>query len=339
MRAVEILMIVSILMQVGAMIIALFLVNKTKYMALWICCIISLALLCFERYFQLQEFAGNEVSDIVVAWVGIVVSLSFSICVLCARFLVDHVDYVTRQQRVLENRLLTAVLRTEERQRASFSRELHDGLGPLLSSAKMSLSALQRAELSDKDRAMLQNSTAVIDEAIRSLREISNNLSPHILNNFGLSRGVKNFIDRLATVQEAPIRYLTTLGDKRYDSNIEVIIYRVVCELINNSLKHAQCTEIVVSLKEESGNLILDYRDNGVGFVLRDVEDRGMGLSNIRSRVSSLRGKISINSRMGEGMSVKVSVAVNGAEIMPDTTLLEPTKNKKRNRRNGRKNN
>ena len=108
MRAVEILMIVSILMQVGAMIIALFLVNKTKYMALWICCIISLALLCFERYFQLQEFAGNEVSDIVVAWVGIVVSLSFSICVLCARFLVDHVDYVTRQQRVLENRLLTA---------------------------------------------------------------------------------------------------------------------------------------------------------------------------------------------------------------------------------------
>lgn len=336
MRAVEILMIVSIVMQVGAMIIALFLVNKTKYMALWICCIISLALLCLERYFQLQEFAGNDVSDMVFAWVGIVVSLSFSICVLCARFLVDHVDYVTNQRRILENKLLTAVLRTEERSRASFSRELHDGLGPLLSSAKMSLSALQRADLSDKDRAMLQNSTAVIDEAIRSLREISNNLSPHVLNNFGLARGIKNFVDRVGQVHEKPtITFATTLGAQRYDSNVEVIIYRVVCELINNSLKHAACSEIRLSLHEESGLLVLDYSDNGKGFVLRDVEDRGMGLSNIRSRVSSLKGKFTINSRPNEGVNVKVRISVNGSEIV-QTTPLEPTRRKKRNRRNGK---
>lgn len=337
MRAVEILMIVSILMQVVAMIIAILLINRTKYMAMWICCILSLTMLCLERYFQLQEFAGNDVSDLVFAWVGIVVSLSFSICVLCARFLVNHVDYVSRERRILEHRLLTAVLRTEERARASFSRELHDGLGPLLSSAKMSLSALQRAELSDKDRTMLQSSTAVIDEAIRSLREISNNLSPLVLNNFGLSQGIKNFVNRLASMQDAPIRFTTTLGDRRYDSNVEVIIYRVVCELINNSLKHAQCSEIVLSLREESGLLVLDYRDNGKGFVLRDVEDLGMGLSNIRSRISSVRGKFSIHSRPGEGMSVRVSVSVNGSDITPDTSSLEPVYRKKRVRRNGRK--
>lgn len=338
MTAVEILMIVSIVMQVGAMIIALFLVGRTKYMALWICCVISLLLLCVERYFQLQEFAGNDVSDMLFAWVGIVVSLSFSICVLCARFLVSHVEDVTIQRRVLENRLLTSVLRTEERSRASFSRELHDGLGPLLSSAKMSLSALQRAELSPKDRAMLQNSTAVIDEAIRSLREISNNLSPHVLNNFGLARGIKNFVDRLGQVYEKPsITFETTLREQRYDSNVEVIIYRVVCELINNSLKHAECSQIRLSLVEESGLLVLDYSDNGKGFVLRDVEYSGMGLSNIRSRVSSLKGKVAITSRPNEGMSVKVRVSVSGAEI-PDTTNLEPTNRKKRNRRNGRKN-
>ena len=344
MRAVEILMIVSIVMQVGAMIIAMLLVNKTKYMALWIFCIISLALLCLERYFQLKEFAGHDVSDVVFAWVGIVVSLSFSICVLCARFLVDHVDYVSLQRRILENRLLTAVLRTEERQRARFSRELHDGLGPLLSSAKMSLSALQRADLSTKDREMLQNSSAVIDEAIRSLREISNNLSPHVLNNFGLARGIKNFVDRVGVVQQTSIDFSTTLGAQRYDSNIEVIIYRVVCELINNSLKHAECSEIRVSLREESGLLVLDYRDNGKGFLPRDVEEQGMGLSNIRSRVSSLRGKFSLHSRPGEGMSVRVKVSVSGSDIalysgsgVYDSEIAESENEKRRKRRNGRK--
>lgn len=331
-------MIVSIVMQVGAMIIALFLVRRTKYMALWICCVISLLLLCVERYFQLQEFAGNDVSDMAFAWVGIVVSLSFSICVLCARFLVSHVEDVTIQRRVLENRLLTSVLRTEERSRASFSRELHDGLGPLLSSAKMSLSALQRAELNPKDRAMLQNSTAAIDEAIRSLREISNNLSPHVLNNFGLARGIKNFVDRVGQVYEKPaITFHTTLREQRYDSNVEVIIYRVVCELINNSLKHAECSQICLSLVEESGLLVLDYSDNGKGFVLRDVEYSGMGLSNIRSRVSSLKGKVTITSRPTEGMSVKVRVSINGAEIA-DAPNSEATSRKKRNRKNGRKN-
>lgn len=339
MKAVEVLMIVSILLQVGAMLIAIFLVNKTRYMALWICCLISLALLCLERYLQLREFAGGSVSDEVFAWVGIVVSLSFSICVVCARLLVDHVDYVSRQRRILEHRLLTAVLRTEERQRASFSRELHDGLGPLLSSAKMSLSTLQRANLGDKERGMLESSQAVIDEAIRSLREISNNLSPHVLNSFGLSRGLRNFVDRLQQVQDAPINLTTTLGDKRYDANVEVVIYRVVCELINNSLKHAACSKIEVRLMEESGLLVVEYSDNGRGFVVGDVEDKGMGLANIRSRVSSLRGKFVLKSQPGEGMSVRVAVAVDGKAITPDTSLLEPPVKPKTRRKNGKKRN
>ena len=178
---------------------------------------------------------------------------------------------------------------------------------------------------------------AVIDEAIRSLREISNNLSPHVLNNFGLARGIKNFVDRTATLHDVKISYSTELRNERFDSNVEVIIYRVICELVNNSLKHSACSNIEMSLVEESGLLVLDYSDNGKGFVLRDVEYSGMGLSNIRSRVSSLKGKVAITSRPNEGMSVKVRVSVSGAEI-PDTTNLEPTNRKKRNRRNGRKN-
>ena len=315
MRGVEILILVSIVMQVVAIAIALYLVNKTKYKALWVCCIISLVMLCIDHLMQFNIFRGVEVSDLTRAWVGIVVSLSFSICVVCARLLVDHVDRMAKHRQMLENRFMTALLRTEERSRASFSRELHDGLGPLLSSSKMSLSALNRANLNENEREILQNTSAVIDEAIRSLREISNNLSPHILNDFGLVRGIKHFVDRLGTVRDTKIEFKTTLKDERFDSNIEVILYRVICELINNSLKHAAATEISVALREEQGMLVVDYSDNGRGFIYSDEESKGMGLSNIRSRIASLNGKLEITTSEGCGMSARVAVSLSGATL------------------------
>lgn len=308
-------MIVCIMMQIGATVLALLLVNQTKYRALWWCCIIGLTMLTAERVLQLFEWDGLDISNLTFAWVGTIVSVSFSVSVVCAHMLVRHVDRMTNHRRMLENSLMTAVLRTEERSRASFSRELHDGLGPLLSSAKMSISAMQRADLSDKDRATLANTSAVIDEAIRSLREISNNLSPHILNNFGLVRGIKNFIDRIVALHDVRIDFRTSLRAERFDSNIEVILYRVVCELINNSLKHSGCKVIELSLELKDNRLNIEYRDDGHGFSLHKADNAGMGLSNIRSRISSLSGKLTLTSQQGKGMSASISVSTDSAII------------------------
>lgn len=315
MTGVEILTIVSIVMQIVAIVIALLLINRTKFKALWVCCIVGLAMLSVERGSLLGIFNTDSISDLAFAWIGIIVSLSFSIGVVCAHFLVRHVDRVTEQRRILEKRLMTAVLRTEERQRATLSRELHDGLGPLLSSAKMSLSALQRTKLGDKERETLKNTSAVIDEAIRSLREISNNLSPHVLNNFGLARGIKNFVDKVAAMHNHEIIFRTRLSDQRFDSNTEVILYRIVCELVNNSLKHSDCNRIIIDLNIIGDKLVVSYRDNGKGFNLRDVEERGMGLSNIKSRISSLGGKFEITSSPGKGMTARAEVSATISTI------------------------
>lgn len=332
MRGVEILLVVSVVMQLVAMVIATLLVNRTKYSALWICCILGLIMLSVERVYQLKVFSGGEVSDMAFAWVGIIVSLSFSLSVVCAHMLVRHVDRMNMQQRILKNRLMTAVLRTEERSRATFSRELHDGLGPLLSTAKMSLSALQRTEMSSADIERLKNTSAIIDEAIRSLREISNNLSPHVLINFGLVRGVKNFVERVETMHDVEISFTATLRDERFDSNIEIILYRVVCELINNSLKHSSCTKIVLSLRLAGDTLHLDYRDNGCGFMLHEVEGRGMGLSNINSRISSLNGDVVMESTPGRGMSAAIVVSTEGRCV-----VLQQNNVQKKGLKNGRK--
>ena len=316
-------MIIAIVMQIVAVIISLRLIRETKYSALWISCIITLLALCSERFMQLKAFDGYIISDYTFAWVGIIVSLGISLSVVCARLLVNHVERMSYHRRLLENRLLTAVLRTEERSRSSFSRELHDGLGPLLSSAKMSLSSLQKSELSDKERATLQNTVAVIDEAIRSLREISNNLSPHVLNSFGLARGIKNFVDRTVALHNVKIEFITPLRGERFDSNIEVIIYRVICELINNSLKHSSCTTINISLTLNNGRIAVVYSDNGCGFSYKESLNSGMGLSNMKSRISSLGGSLRFNSKPGSGMTAHFEVSVNG-------NMPQPAKRKQR---------
>ena len=333
MTGVEILTIVSIVMQLVAIVIALLLVNHTRYKVLWVCCIVGLALLTVERSFQLGIFDAHLLSDLALAWIGILISVSYSLSVLFANLLVHHVDKVTYQRRMLENRLMTAVLRTEERQRATLSRELHDGLGPLLSSAKMSLSALQRSEMDDKSHEMLKNTSAVIDEAIRSLREISNNLSPHVLNNFGLVHGITNFVDRVSALNNREIIFRTRLQDERFDSNIEVVLYRVVCELVNNSLKHSACQRIIVELNKEGDNIVVDYRDNGKGFNLADVENLGMGLSNIKSRISSLGGKLRIESKPGNGMSAHIEVSSTGRIVQLADDLHEQVYGKRYGRK------
>ena len=305
---IKILLVISIIVQTLATAYALRLVRATKYNSVWILFIVGFSLLSVERFVQLLMAGGHYVPRWWFGYLGIVVSVCLSIGVMYAHKLFKYIDRLNRQRQLLNKRILTAVLRTEEKARSRFSKELHDGLGPLLSSARMSLSALSREERSADQREIIDNTTYVIDEAIRSLREISNNLSPHVLNDFGLARGVQNFIDKSAAMHDAKIRFTTNLRTERYDTDIEVILYRVICELINNSLKHAACTSINLSLSQNGSELALDYTDDGRGFNPQAMMDCGMGLSNISSRINSLGGVFDIASAKGRVMRAAIRV-------------------------------
>ena len=305
---IKILLVIAIAVQAVASVYALRLVYTTKYNAVWILFIAGFLLLSIERVMQFMLVNGHGVPGIAFAYTGVVVSFCLSVGAMYAHKLFKYIGRLNRQRQLFNKRILTAVLRTEEKSRSRFSKELHDGLGPLLSSAKMSLSALAREQHDDAQRELIDNTTYVIDEAIRSLREISNNLSPHVLNDFGLARGVQHFVSRSAAMHEAKIRFTTNLGTERYDSDVEVILYRVICELINNSLKHSGCASINLSLSQNDGMLALDYSDDGRGFDPQSMIDCGMGLSNIASRINSLCGTFDIVSSKGNGMHAAIRV-------------------------------
>ncbi|MDR1671025.1 MAG: histidine kinase [Alistipes sp.] len=319
--AVKILLIVSILLQLWATGYAIGLVRKTKFNSVWILLIVALVAMTASRVLQFIHFIPrNEVSGWVMAltWIDIAISLALTVVMFNARRLVEYIDRLIFQNSLTSKRILSTTLRTEEKERSRFSKELHDGLGPLLSSAKMSLSALPADGMSDSGREIMSNTTWVIDEAIRSLREISNNLSPHVLGEFGLGKGVANFVSRLSGIHPATsIDFRTNLKGERFDTDVEVILYRVICELVTNSLRHAEASAIVMTLAYDGYGFTLDYSDNGRGF--NPESDgvpgvAGMGLSNISSRINTLGGHLDIHSARGEGMRARARIDLERRE-------------------------
>ena len=331
---IRFLLYLAIIVQFVAMYYAVRLVRATKYNSIWILFIIGFVVLVAQRLLQLWGSYGHQMPMLTSVWMDIIISICVSGGIVMLDRLIDYIDRLNRHRQLLDKRILTAVLRTEEKSRATFSKELHDGLGPLLSSAKISLSALSRTEMDTERKEIFDNTLYVVEEALRSLREISNNLSPHILSDFGLARGIRNFIDRSQALHNVKLSFATNLRGERYNTDLEVILYRVACELVTNSLKHSGCSEIRLTLSATGDELELQYSDNGRGFNPQAMMDCGMGLSNIASRINSLNGVFDIRSSKGKGMTATVKVNVRGASRMETPPpALEKARPKRKERK------
>ena len=305
----KIMLVAAIAIQCVATVFALKLVHTTKYNSVWILFIIGFFVLSVNlvlQFIAISKAAAIPVPTFII--MSTTASLCMSIGVMYAHKLFNYIERLNSQRSLFNKRILTAVLRTEEKSRSRFAKELHDGMGPLLSSAKMSLTALSSENGAAQQKEIISNTIYVIDEAIRSLREISNNMQPQVLNDFGLSRAVRNFIDKSVSIHNIKIRFTTNLRNERFDSDVEVIMYRVICELINNSLKHSGCKSINLSLAYTNDILSLEYTDDGRGFNPSAMMDCGMGLSNISSRINSLNGTFDITSSKGKGMHASIVV-------------------------------
>ncbi|MCG8696420.1 MAG: PAS domain S-box protein, partial [Bacteroidales bacterium] len=186
------------------------------------------------------------------------------------------------ERKNMESRILDAVIKTEEKERERFAKNLHDDLGPLLSSIKMYLGMLAKLEEKDKRDYVNNQLNDIVKEAILTTKDVSNDLSPHVLTNYGLSSAVESFISKLSA--RIDFKFENEIEGIRYDPRIETSLYRIVKELINNTLKHSESTKINIKLKEKGLKLILKYIDNGKGINQKELDEyikKGMGISNI----------------------------------------------------------
>ena len=311
----RILFVITIILQFFAVGVAVKLIRVTKYNSSWMLLTIGFILMAITRLVEflpyISEIKPQDTREIFV-WMGLITSLSFAIGVFLIQKIFKYMKRVEESRRLTEKMFLNTIIQTEEKERKRFAKDLHDGLGPLLSSVKMSVSTLAQMNQDDASREIIENTELVINESIKSIKEISDNLSPHVLSNFGLVRALSNFINKINIAKTIRNSLITELKDERFDPNVEVVLYRVVCELINNTIKHAQAKKINISLLIDSEYLTIVYKDDGKGFdVSKIVEQQGgngMGFSNIYSRINSLKGEINIESENKKGTQVTIKV-------------------------------
>lgn len=314
----KILFVIAIILQFFAVVVAIKLTRVTKYNFSWMLLTIGFILMAIMRLVEFLPYVSpikpQDYREIFV-WGGVITSLAFAIGVFMIQKIFKYMKKVEDSRRLTEKMFLNTIIQTEEKERKRFAKDLHDGLGPLLSTVKMSVSSLAQLKHDDISREIVENTELVINEAIKSLKEISDNLSPHILNNFGLVRALNNFSNKINIARTVKIDLKSDLRDERFDSNVEVVLYRVICELINNTIKHAKAKKIDLSLTQDRDHLIIVYNDDGKGFDVSKVIDQpngtGMGLSNIYSRINSLKGEIKVESEQRKGTQVTIKVMIH----------------------------
>jgi signal transduction histidine kinase len=307
-------LVISIVLQIIAASVALSFMKLTKYRLSWIFLSLAFVFMAVRKIIQFFEFFKGTPSftwQMIDEWTGVLISFLIIFGVILIREIFYSLKRAETDRARTEKRVLNAIINTEENERRRFAKDLHDGLGPLLSTVKMSLSSLTPRISDSSGVIILNNTNHLINEAINTIKDISNNLSPHVLSNFGLASAISAFTTKINQTKAIEIDFKSNMENIRFENDKEVVIYRAACELINNSIRHSGASRIEIELNKNEKIITLQFYDNGRGFdtsKLNSEDNKGMGLSNIETRVKTVEGVFILESTPGKGTSALIKV-------------------------------
>lgn len=217
-----------------------------------------------------------------------------------------------------QNELFNVIVSTQDQERKRIAQDLHDSLGSVLSAAKLKLSSLEESKklLSPDQLEKYKTSLALLDEASSELRNISHNIMPATLSKLGIVAALQNLIANISSHSGLQISFTAHALEGRIEETAEISIYRIILELINNIVKHADARKVTIQLIKYPNYINLVIEDDGRGFNYSKAVDekKGIGLGNIQSRVEYLNGTIDIDSSPGKGTTVIIEVPSGQAE-------------------------
>lgn len=240
------------------------------------------------------------------------VSLLFLTILIIYRHILSKKEKLLARQKIIqleqEKKLVAtqAVLEGETAERTRLAKDLHDGLGGMLSVVKLNLNGMKNYSVLDAENVDQFNKTVnMLDNSIKELRRIAHHMMPESLLRYGLKASLSDFCNAVPNVD---FHYFG--NEQRIDSNLEILTYRAAHELVNNAIKHSQANQINVQIVQEPDRLSLTVQDNGIGFDPK-IQTKGMGLKNIRDRVSTFNGKMNIYSEPGKGTEINIEFNYN----------------------------
>jgi len=222
---------------------------------------------------------------------------------------------MTEKKKIHNRNIIKTIILTEEKEKTSFSKELHDGLGPLLSTIKLYLQGLLRPKTYEIQQEIIIKAQYVIEEALISLAEISNKMSPHLLAEYGLTSALQGFINKFERTSEIVIDFSSNLS-RRLELEIESALYRVIIECVNNTLKHGKANNIIIEIKDTDNSIFVNYKDDGIGFDLANTiaSQKGLGLNNLKNRIDGIGGSVKMYSEPDHGVDYQVQVNINSGD-------------------------
>lgn len=211
----------------------------------------------------------------------------------------------------MEAEAIASMLEGQEQERKRLAREIHDGVGPMLSTVKHQLESIRtEVHIDSRLRGKFDRVSGLIDSLATELRDISHALMPKALMDFGVVSALQNFTEKLSS-KKVDVQFLHMGMDQRLPQLVELGLYRIAQELVGNALKHAKANHISIQLLRNTHNVVLIVEDNGVGFEQQEVElTEGIGLQNIETRTQSLGGIFDLDTGQGIGVTATIDIPI-----------------------------
>jgi len=229
----------------------------------------------------------------IIAFIGAFLAIIITFFIIT--MLRHHRRYVKLQKDRMVNEI--SVLENERKRMAY---DLHDGLGPMLSSIKLNINSIETN--TDEDKAIIHKASNHIDDAIKNMRSISYNLLPVTLERKGLFEALREFIEYSSAKSKLPIQ-LFIKHQVEIPKEKEIHVFRILQEIIHNSIKHAQAKNLYIGFGYEEERMVIFAKDDGIGFDVVKIKETsgGLGLKSIESRADILNCLTLIESSPGKG--------------------------------------
>lgn len=247
-----------------------------------------------------KTLENRKKTFIILLLIGVIIILLLFSFVVYSRIKISQERRISEERLKMKQLQMNVVLESQESERKRFARDLHDGFGQLITAVKIMLGQMHQTNEKNERSELALKSNEVLDAMHTQLREIAHNLMPEQLINEGLSTALKEYARRVSKTSDIEIEVNTFGIEKRLNQSIEVNVYRIIQEWINNVIKYSGAKNLTIQLTGYETEINILIEDNGLGFEKEKLtKSGGWGWKNIQSRIEAINGILEIDSRTG----------------------------------------
>ena len=230
------------------------------------------------------------------------------IAIIILVFIISILRYHRRYVRLQKERMF-AEITMQENERRRIANDLHDSIGPMLSSVKLNINSIEVKDSVDEE--IVQKAGRHLDDIIKNMRQISHNLLPNTLERKGLIEALKEFTDSINDSKHIKI-HLQLVHELSIGKEKEIHLFRIIQEIVQNTLKHAKAKNLQIGIGQENEHVLILTMDDGVGFDTENAKGKstGLGMKSLETRTEILNGKLVLESKPGKGTNYFIKIPI-----------------------------